>query len=290
VAKANATNVTGTVSMDRDTLERLILARLDAARQWATPVAGTRTRCAIVEDLLPAEVARSIYDAFPADAQGFRTLKTFREHKRQAFDLSNMPPILAEITYALQSPAVVARIGALFGIPELDGDPTLYAGGLSMMFKGQFLNPHIDNSHEATRTKYRRINTLYYVTPDWREANGGNLELWDTGVTTPHTIFSKFNRLVFMETNRESWHSVSPVVEEGARCCVSNYYFSQSSPDGDDYYHVTSYTGRPGQRGRRVLGQVDNALRQIARRHLGLTRSADKGYEAVPRPTDSPEA
>ncbi len=27
----------------------------------------------------------------------------------------------------------------------------LYAGGLSMMFEGDFLNPHIDNSHDAGR-------------------------------------------------------------------------------------------------------------------------------------------
>ena len=249
----------------------------DLSTQWAQPVDGTATRCAIVENLLPADVALAIHDAFPKDAEGFRTLKSFREHKRQRFDLSGMAPILSDITYALQSPEVVARTGELFGMDGLDGDPTLYAGGLSMMFPGQFLNPHIDNSHEGSKTRYRRINSLYYVTPDWREANGGNLELWDDDVVTPHTIWSKFNRLVFMETNRHSWHSVSPIVEGDARCCVSNYYFSEASPEAEHYYHVTSYSARPEQRARRVLAAVDNKLRQFARQQLGMTRSADKG-------------
>jgi hypothetical protein len=99
-------------------------------------------------------------------------------------------------------------------------------------------------------------------------------------VTTPHTIWSKFNRLVFMETNRHSWHSVSPVVDGEARCCVSNYYFTEASPEAEHYYHVTSYSARPEQRARRMLAKVDNGLRQFARQQLGMTRAADRGYEA----------
>lgn len=265
--------------MNRETLTEIILSRLtdSVSAQWAVQAPGTATRCAVVDDLLPADVALQIFEAFPKDADGFRTLKSFREHKRQAFDLSGFPTILTEITYALQDKRVVDRVGELTAIDDLDGDPTLYAGGLSMMFPGQFLNPHVDNSHEASKSKYRRINTLYYVTPDWREDNGGNLELWDDAVTTPYTIVSQFNRLVFMETNRRSWHSVSPVVKGAPRCCVSNYYFSAQSPDDADYYHVTSYNGRPEQAARRVLSKLDNAARQFARQGLGMTRAADAG-------------
>lgn len=268
--------------MKRAEMIDCILGRLDGAlaEQWAQPAAGTSTRCAVVDDLLPVDVAQAIFDAFPKDAEGFLTLKSFREHKRQAFDLGSFPAILADITYALQDRQVVDRVGELLGIDDLDGDPTLYAGGLSMMFPGQFLNPHIDNSHEASKSKYRRINTLYYTTPNWLESNGGNLELWDDDVTTPNTIFSRFNRLVFMETSRRSWHSVSPVVAGEARCCVSNYYFSEQSPDGSDYYHVTSYTGRPDQTARRMLGKVDNKVRQFARETMGMKRASDTGYAA----------
>ncbi len=274
--------------MTRDELTQIILSRLDGSvtDQWAAPAPGTATRCAIIDDLLPADVAREIFDAFPKDAEGFRTLKSFREHKRQAFDLSGFPPILTEITYALQDARVVDRVGALTGIQGLDGDPTLYAGGLSMMFPGQFLNPHVDNSHEATKSKYRRINTLFYVTPDWQLENGGNLELWDEAVETPYTVVSRFNRLVFMETNRRSWHSVSPIVEGPPRCCVSNYYFSEASPDEEDYYHVTSYNGRPEQPTRRLLSKIDNKARQFAREKLGLTRASDAGNAKVKTPVD----
>jgi hypothetical protein len=37
--------------------------------------------------------------------------------------------------------------------------------------------------------------------------------------------------------------------------------FSQISPDETNYFHVTSFDGRPDETLRRVVGKVDNALR-----------------------------
>lgn len=272
--------------MNRSEMIEHILSRIDAGAaeirlEWGRTGRGTRSRHCAIDRLLPDDVARAIYEAFPRDGEGFLTRKSFREHKRTSANLDQYPLILADITYALQDPRVTARISDLTGMPGLEPDPRLYAGGLSMMFEGDYLNPHIDNSHEATRSKYRRINLLYYVTPDWQAEDGGNLELWDDEVRSPVTIPSLFNRLVLMETNKESWHSVSPVVKEGPRCCVSNYYFSEASPTGDHYFHVTSFTGRPEQKIRRALGVLDNAARKYARDRLGLTRASDKGYSGA---------
>jgi len=57
----------------------------------------------------------------------------------------------------------------------------------------------------------------------------------------PKTIFSNFNRLVVIETNKTSWHSVCQVKVDKIRCCVSNYYYSSISPDYNEYFHVTSF-------------------------------------------------
>ncbi len=141
-----------------------------------------------------------------------------------------------------------------------------------MMGKGDFLNPHIDNSHDSHRNRYRRVNLLYYITPDWQKDYGGNLELWDENVVNSIEIISKFNRLVVMETNKKSWHSVNPVLTENKRCCISNYYFSQQSPDKTNYYHITSFLGRPGQYLRRFYGRIDNYARQFIAVKLGVSR------------------
>jgi Rps23 Pro-64 3,4-dihydroxylase Tpa1-like proline 4-hydroxylase len=179
---------------------------------------------------------------------------------------------LSDITKVFQSPEVIERISNIIDMKALEADPSLYAGGLSMMFKGDFLNPHIDNSHDGNRKRYRRLNLLFYVTPDWMLDNGGNFELWDEKVKTPKIIVSKFNRLVVMETTDKSWHSVSPVIVEDPRCCVSNYYFSEISPNGSEYFHVTSFTGRPEESGKRILGVIDNFLRNTISKALKIGR------------------
>jgi Rps23 Pro-64 3,4-dihydroxylase Tpa1-like proline 4-hydroxylase len=62
---------------------------------------------------------------------------------------------------------------------------------------------------------------------------------------TQRTIHSKFNRLVLMITNQTSIHSVSKVTSPGKRCSVSNYYFSNRPAEFSEYFHVTSFYGRP---------------------------------------------
>ena len=116
-----------------------------------------------------------------------------------------------------------------------------------MMFEEDFLNPHTDNSRDINREKYRRLNLLFYVSPDWKFENRGNFELWYNKAEFPKTIISKFNRLVVMETNKQFFHSVSPVLINKPRCCISNYYFQQESPYGEMYFHVTSFTGRTNE-------------------------------------------
>jgi hypothetical protein len=90
---------------------------------------------------------------------------------------------------------------------------------------------------------------LYYVTPGWNPEWGGVLELWDGDRANPLGVEPRFNRLVLMNTNRTSYHSVRPISGCGTmtRNCVSNYYFSPSSPEGYEYSHVTSFRGRPEQ-------------------------------------------
>lgn len=237
-----------------------------------------RTRFAIVDDVLPADWAYAIHEAF--DVRKFRRQSSFRERKSTSSQFDEQPQILGDICRALQHGDLVDLVSRSIGFQDLECDPSHYAGGLSMMAEGDFLNPHVDNSHDGIRRCFRRLNLLYYVTPDWTADCGGHLELWDPNVVNPLTVEARFNRLVLMETNRTSWHSVSKVLVDRPRCCASVYYFSRRSPEPIDYYHVTSFTGRPEQRIRRFISPIDNGVRTIVR-HLGGGRRADRGY--VPR-------
>src|SRR6185437_182738 len=83
----------------------------------------------------------------------------------------------------------------------------------------------------------------------------------------PITILSRCNRLVVMVTHQNSWHSVSRNVSNYNRCCLSNYYFSKVSAEGTEYFHITSFRGRPEQPIRDLVLRTDISLR-TALRHL----------------------
>jgi Rps23 Pro-64 3,4-dihydroxylase Tpa1-like proline 4-hydroxylase len=266
--------------MNQEQIVQLILDRLDRekhdiARQWNHPE-GTSTRHFVIDDLLPADIAEAAYQAFPRDGNGFFSYASFREKKRTSANLSDYPAVLSDITYALQAPEMVNKVAEICEFKALEPDPALYAGGLSMMFKDDYLNPHIDNSHDLKRDRYRRLNLLYYVTPDWALENGGNFELWDETRTAPKTIVAHQNRLVVMETNKTSWHSVSRVTVDRPRCCISNYYFSKNSPDYTEYFHVTSFDGRPEEPVKHIVGLIDNAFRNMVSRTLKVGRGKDE--------------
>lgn len=219
-----------------------------------------------VDNLLPEELVLELYNSFPK-ANEMVLKKSIREDKYVAAQMNLYNPILEEIIFAFQDKRIVALIGEICEISEMIPDENLYAGGISMMGNKQFLNPHLDNSHDKDRELWRVLNLLYYITPNWEEEYGGNLELWPNGLSKPQiTIHSKFNRLAIMATHNGSLHSVSPVVFEGFRCCVSNYYFSKNPLLETDDFHVTSFRGRPENKFTDLILQADSFLRMTIRK------------------------
>lgn len=253
----------------REELIRLILERLDRdserIKQDFETAKEVPTRFTAIDNLLPDDIAHRIAYAFP-DVGTMRLLDSFRERKYTSKTLDKYDPIIEDITFAFQDDRVINKVAGLTGIRDAVGDPKLYAGGISAMAHGHFLNPHIDNSHDRDQKVYRVLNLLYYVSPEWKPENGGNLELWDEKVTKPVEIPSLFNRLVLMSTNDRSWHSVNEVKADGTRRCISNYYFSPHSPNGYETSHVTYFMARPEQKFRRFVTKLDSDVRTFARR------------------------
>ena len=251
--------------MTRSEIAALIVARLKANQTGIAAQYADR-HYFHVDDLLPAETARAIHRSFP-DSSKMMLRKSIRERKFVTAQMNAIAPLLEETVYAFQDERVVAEVAEITRLKKVEPDEKLYAGGISLMGPGHYLHPHIDNSHDMERQRYRILNLLYYTTPDWTLENGGNLELWPNGTKAqPHTIHSKFNRLVVIATNRTSWHSVSEVRADRNRTCVSNYYFSKVSPEDEDFFHVTSFHGRPEQPIRDLLLRGDAALRTLVRK------------------------
>jgi Rps23 Pro-64 3,4-dihydroxylase Tpa1-like proline 4-hydroxylase len=219
----------------------------------------------VVDELLPPDWLRAVAAVFPAPDQ-LLLKKSWREQKRVGVAVERYAPCIGDLLFAFQAPAVVAAIGAITGIDGLEADPSLYASGISVMGSGDFLNPHLDNSHDGDQRRYRVLNLLLYAAPDWNPTDGGNLELWADPRRTPHVVHSLFGRFVVMETGPHSWHSVSKVRGTRTRLCVSNYYFAERASSGGDYRHVTTFTGRPEEPLKRFVLGVDAMARNVAGR------------------------
>jgi Rps23 Pro-64 3,4-dihydroxylase Tpa1-like proline 4-hydroxylase len=257
--------------MNRTAIADLIIARMQADASQLADAFGTpgQIPSCVLRDVLPPDVTARICAAFP-DSDRMILKRSLKENKHIAAQMDQFDPLLEEVVFAFQDPRVLALVAEITGLAGLEPDSNLYAGGISAMQQGAYLRPHLDNSHDSDRQRYRVLNLLFYVTPGWREEDGGNLQLWDDGPTgTPRTIASAFNSLVIMLTNRASWHSVSEVVGEGRRCCVSNYYFSRQSPDAEDYFHATSFRGEYGRGVADKVMQADNAMRTAILRSAG---------------------
>lgn len=230
---------------------------------------GSLSYC-VIDDLLPVDLAQKIFKSFPKGID-MVAKKSIREYKYVAAQMNNYNPILESVIYAFQETSILDIVEKITGINKLVADDRLYAGGISLMGPGMYLNPHIDNSHNNDRRLYRVLNLLYYVEPesDFKSNSGGNLELWPNGIDgEPLIIESRFNRLVIMGTHQTSLHSVSPITADRLRCCVSNYYFSETSIDGSNYFHVTSFRGRPGQFFTDIILRLDTSIRMLVRQFI----------------------
>lgn len=219
-----------------------------------------------IDDLLPREIAEKCFKVFP-DKFEMRCLKSLREYKYISAQMDKHDEFLETVIYAFQNSKVVNLIGEICNVEPLYADESLYAGGLSLMAHKKILNPHLDNSHDYERDRWRVLNLLYYVTPNWQDVNGGHLELWPKGTKKePVVIESKFNRLVVMATHDKSWHSVNKVVVDKNRCCISNYYFSDFPLKDSDKFHVTKFRGRPKETVTNIVLDIDANLRMLIRK------------------------
>jgi len=219
-----------------------------------------------IDNLLPIDLAEKCFQVFP-DKSEMRCLKTIREYKHVSAQMDKHHKLLENVIYAFQDQKIVALIGEICNIQSLYVDESLYAGGLSLMAQDNYLNPHLDNSHDAERERWRVLNLLYYVTPNWGTQNGGHLEIWPNGPKKePVLIESKFNRLAVMATHDTSWHSVNKVTVDESRCCISNYYFSDNPLHDTDKFHITKYRGRPNETLTNIILDFDAGVRTLIRK------------------------
>ena len=139
--------------MNRNQYADIILQRLiDQKEEISQQYISSKDKIGYfwVDDLLPEELALEINQVFPQEKE-MVLKKSLKEDKYIAVQMNQYHPILEEIIYAFQDERIVNLVAEICEIKQPIPDSSLYAGGLSMMGNRQFLQPHLDNSHDSKR-------------------------------------------------------------------------------------------------------------------------------------------
>ena len=209
----------------------------------------------IIDDFLDAATCRAVAAEYPtfeqARALGFAFNAVNERKKIQITDSARFPPAVKALSDFLASPAFLADLSALTGIPNLLADPQLFGGGMHMTGPHGRLDVHVD-FNRGEGELYRRLNLLLYLNPEWDEAWGGQIELWDPPVQHCAVSLSPvLGRCLIFETSQISFHGVAPLTcpPDQVRRSFAAYYYTREAPAGGDaVMHGTLFRARPDEK------------------------------------------
>ena len=199
--------------------------------------------------------AETIYNHYPSLEDPNWRSKTYINQQNKFVMTSFSDNVIASVFNELNSKKFLELLIYITGIEDLQGDSSLFGGGLHNSINGAFLDVHVDfNIHDITK-QHRRANAIVFMNKDWKEEYNGYLELWDVNKKQRlEYIKPSFNRLVIFETNQISYHGHPKPINapEGvSRKSIATYYYTKSRP-GDEIvdHHNTKFVNTEGVKGK----------------------------------------
>lgn len=157
------------------------------------------------------------------------------EVKKACNNWYHFPPTTYEFFQKLNSEYFVDMLKELTGI-KLFADHGLHGAGWHIQGNNSKLNIHLDYSIHPKLKLQRKFNFIIYLTPEWKEEWGGNLEFWshDSKLNLPKTkvktVANKFNRVVLFDASMNSWHGFSETIKcpiDKYRKSIAMYYLTE---------------------------------------------------------------
>jgi hypothetical protein len=199
----------------------------------------------VIDNFLPERIADHLLAVYPRPddpvwfdwKQGDVTNQPKKLGVRHASRMETADPFVHNVCYAFNAYPFIHFLEQLTGIENLLPDPCLRGGGMHQILPGGRLNIHADINYVNEVGLYRKINALLYLNKNWKDAYGGDLELWNRDMTAcAARIQPVFNRCVIFNTCRWAYHlHPEPLTcpEHMTRKSMAFFYYS-SQPDADD--------------------------------------------------------
>jgi Rps23 Pro-64 3,4-dihydroxylase Tpa1-like proline 4-hydroxylase len=222
-------------------------ALLNAAYTQATPFPHI-----VIEDFLPPALIDEICRHFPAETTANEKLyeRGYKGQFKRQINPNQCDAYLRNVFAAFNSAPMLQFLETLTGIQGLIPDPYFNGGGLHETSAGGYLGVHADFRVHKPLQIVRRINIIIYLNPDWQEAYGGHLELWDKSMTTClKKVLPNYNRCVVFNTDEDSNHGhpepLTPPPGVTRRSIALYYYTASYEMLGAITRSKTDYKARP---------------------------------------------
>lgn len=207
----------------------------------------------VLDDFLPADVARIALEHFPA--QALASDKVFEMGYAGHFKRQILPeecdPEARRLFHFFNSQPFLQFLEGLTAIPALLPDPYFVGGGYHETVRGGRLGVHADFRINEQIHLHRRLNVIVYLNERWEHEWHGQLELWSRDMKTKEReVEPIFNRAVVFNTDESSYHGHPDPLEtpDGVRRrSIALYYYTASKGIYDEVPNTsTMYAARPG--------------------------------------------
>ncbi len=200
----------------------------------------------VLDDFFPNDTAKKLsleIDSINKDL--CRKFTRNGSYMEECNNLSLMPeaqPVIGE----LHSQTFMRWLSEVTGINHLIPDPYLVGAGYSRSFKGDSLKNHIDFNWNDSIKLYRALTLIIYLSEDWKEEWGGNLEFSSLDNQDKiNKIYIKWNRAIIWQHHENCFHGYPEPINcpEGLsrKTLRLFYYVSNQEPSKDQPPHRSLY-------------------------------------------------
>ena len=206
-----------------------------------------------IDDFLDEETCLKLYNECVNAPKGGWTVFTRAGSRMEEFNDLISLPTAHRVTYdIMHSGEFIYELEQMTGTVGLLPDPHLVGAGYSIIRNGKDLSCHYDFNWNDRLRLHRKLTTLLYITPDWKDEWGGHIQYWDDNIDVNpksnliESVSPKFNRLVISENiNKGPYHKVSGVTAPDdvyGRCAIRFFYYvSSSEHDKENPPHRSTY-------------------------------------------------
>ena len=209
---------------------------------------------AVIDNFLDEETCLKLYEECINAPKGGWTVFTRAGSRMEEFNDLISCPTAHQVSYEIMhSGEMLYDLEQMTGISGLLPDPHLVGAGFSIFRDGSYLGAHYDFNWNDRLRLHRKLTSLLFITPGWKEEWGGHHELW-TGSPdkdkTSKNVYSHaplFNRFYIDENVKKGpYHAVSKVDcpdDVVGRCAIRFfYYISTSEHNKDNPPHKSTYS------------------------------------------------